>query len=75
MNITCDTLMLSRAQSLEIRDVNGKVVGQGSHERPEEVTEVRFSHTVMGLALTFRASCSTTSTSGTCGGRMMTGSW
>lgn len=26
-------------QSLEIRDQNGKPVGQGSHERPEEVTE------------------------------------
>lgn len=26
-------------QSLEIRDQNGKPVGQGSHEKPEEVTE------------------------------------
>lgn len=33
---------LSHLQSLEIRDPRGRLVGTGSHERPETVTEVRF---------------------------------
>jgi hypothetical protein len=31
----------SLRQSLEIRDPRGRLVGNGSHERPETVTEVR----------------------------------